>query len=127
MQFSDKTFSIPASSPDAVKEFIYQQLDIITSAIRDYPLAGVKAFKSAAKDAIFHEAEHAEILLKYNKAPQITGLKAIQAKVVKVAKFSIELSKFVSAIDSIYHHGGAALQAVATAGHKLSGWMEVLK
>jgi len=113
--------------PQQVKDFIYHQLEIITSAIRDYPLAGLKAFKSAAKDAIFHEFEHADILTQYRDTPQITGLKAIQAKVIKVAKFSIDLSKFLSAMDTVYHHGEAVLHAAAVSVQHLSGWTELLK
>jgi hypothetical protein len=33
--------------PIQVKRFVFEQLEIITRAIRDYPLAGVKAFKTA--------------------------------------------------------------------------------
>lgn len=112
--------------PAPVKEFIFHQLNIITGAIRDYPLAGVKAFKAAARDAVFHEAEHSEILVEFSEQPQMTSLKAIQAKVVKVAKFSIEFSKFLAAMDTIYHHGGAALQTAVGATHHLSGWVQHL-
>jgi len=113
-----QTSDLPAS----VKEFILHQVSIITGAIRDYPLAGVKAFKQAAKDAIFHETEHSEIVVQYRETPQMTSLKAIQAKVVKVSKFSIEFAKFLAAMDTIYHHSGAALPAA----HHLSGWVQHL-
>jgi hypothetical protein len=112
--------------PDSVKEFIFQQLDIIADAIRDYPLAGVKVFKEAAKDSSFHEAEHSEIVVQYSETPQMTSLKAIQAKVVKVAKFSIQFSKFLSAMDTIYHHGGSVLESAVGAEHHLSGWAQHL-
>ena len=100
-----QTSDLPAS----VKEFILHQLNIITGAIRDYPLSGVKAFKQAAKDAIFLELEHSDIVTQYSEKPQMTRLRAIQAKVVKASKFSIEFAKFLSAMDTISHHGGALL------------------
>ena len=100
-----QTSGLPAS----VKEFILHQLNIITGAIRDYPLSGVKAFKQAAKDAIFLELEHSDIVTQYSEKPQMTRLRAIQAKVVKASKFSIEFAKFLSAMDTISHHGGALL------------------
>jgi len=100
-----QTSDLPAS----VKEFILHQLNIITGAIRDDPLAGVKAFKQAAKDAIFHEVEHSEIVTQYSEKPQMTRLRAIQAKVVKASKFSVEFAKLLSAMDTISHHSGALL------------------
>jgi hypothetical protein len=112
--------------PESVKQFIFDQLNIITAAIRDYPLAGVKAFKGAARDAVFHEAEHSEIVIEYGETPQMKGLKAIQAKVVKVSKFSIQFSKFLNSMDTIYHRGGEALQTAVGAVHHVSGWAQHL-
>ena len=109
--------------PETVKEFILRQLDIISDAMRDYPLAGVKAFKKAAETAIFHEAAHSEIVTQYSEKPQMTTLRAIQAKVVQVSKFSVEFAKFLAVIDTLYyHHSGTLLPAA----HHLSGWVQHL-
>lgn len=113
--------------PERVKKFVSEQLDFIARAIRDYPLAGIKSFKTAATEAIFHEAENLDIVTEYNDKPQIQGLKAIQEKVVKVSRFSIEFSKFLNAMDTIHHYAGPAFQSAGTAVHHLSGWVQRLK
>jgi len=59
--------------------------------------------------------------------PKKRGLKAIQEKVVKVSRFSIEFSKFLNAMDTIHHYAGAGFQSAGTAAHHLSGWVQRLK
>lgn len=108
--------------PDVVKRYVFEQLDIITRAIRDYPLAGAKAFKVAVRDAIFHTGEHAEVVAEYKDAPELSGLKKLQEKAVGYAKYAIEVSKFVGALDSLYRH---AMTAPAAA-HQLIGIVEHL-
>lgn len=105
--------------PEEVKKFVHEQLDFIARAVRDYPIAGAKAFKTAARDAIFHEAEQHEVVATFHDAPQIKKLKAIQEKVVELAKFTVEFSKLLAAADSIYHHAGQPIQYV-------SGWVQHL-
>ena len=110
--------------PEAVKRFVFEQLDIITRAIRDYPLAGANAFKSAVRDALFHMGEHADAVADYIETPEMSSLKQIQLKAVKYAKYAIEVSKFIGALDSLYHH----LQAAPAVAHQLAGLVEhVLK
>jgi len=103
--------------PQEVKRFVYEQLDIIKRAIRDYPLAGPKAFKTAVQEAVFHLGEHAEVVAEIEKTPIMDSLKKIQEQAVRYAKYVIEVSKFIGALDSLYHH---ALQA-APATEQLSG------
>jgi hypothetical protein len=110
--------------PDEVKRFVFEQLDIITHAIRDYPLAGANAFKSAVREAIFHAGEHSEVIAEYKDTPVMTSLKQIQEKAVHYAKYAIEVSKFVGALDSLYHH----IQSAPAVAHELSGLVQhVLK
>jgi hypothetical protein len=66
--------------PQSVKKFIFHQLDIISAAIRAYPIAGVKAFKAAARDAILDESEHLEIIEQHGKSPEIVGLKPFRRR-----------------------------------------------
>jgi len=113
--------------PEGARQFVSEQLDFIERAIRDYPLAGIKAFKTAATEAVFHEAENLDIVTQYSDKPQIQGLKAIQEKVVKVSRFSIEFSKFLNAMDTIHRHAGPALQSAGAVVHHLSGWTQHLK
>jgi|SRR5208282_770103 hypothetical protein len=90
---------------EKVKRFVFEQLDFITRAIRDYPLAGANAFKSAVREAVFHVSEHPEVVEALAKdTPVLSSLKQIQGTAVKFAKYAIELSKFVGALDSLYHH-----------------------
>jgi hypothetical protein len=95
-------------------QFVYEQLDIIKCAIRDYPLSGPKAFKTAVQEAVFHLGEHSEVVAEYEKTPVMESLKKIQEQAVKYAKYAIEVSKFIGALDSLYHH---ALQAAPAAEH----------
>lgn len=90
--------------PDEVKVFVFQQLDVITTAIRDYPLVGAKAFRTAVREGFFHAGEHAEVVAEYKDAPVMNSLKQIQEKVVKYAKYSVEVAKILGAWDSLYHH-----------------------
>ena len=113
--------------PERVKTFVHEQLDFIARAIRDYPLAGIKSFKTAATEAVFHEAANTEVLVENNNEPQIQNLKAIQEKVVKVSRFSVEFSKFLSAMDTIQHYAEGALKSAGSAAHHLSGWVQHLK
>jgi hypothetical protein len=109
--------------PSEVKKFVLEQLEIITRAIRDYPLAGVKAFKTAVREAIFNAGEHSEVIAEYKDTHVMASLRQIQERAVKYAKYAIEVSKFVGALDSLYHH----LQD-APAVHQLTGLVEhVLK
>jgi hypothetical protein len=110
--------------PEEVKRYVFEQLDIITRAIRDYPLAGAKAFKAAVRESIFHTGEHAEVVTEYQDTPELNGLKQIQEKAVAYAKYAIEVSKFVGALDSLYHHA----QAAPAVAHQLVGLVQhVLK
>jgi len=103
--------------PEQVKRFVYEQLDIIKRAIRDYPLSGPKAFKTAVQEAVFHIGEHSEVVAEIEKTPIMDSLKAIQEQAVKYAKYVIEVSKFIGALDSLYHH---ALQAAPATEHLTS-------
>ena len=106
--------------PDAVKSFVFEQVDIIKRAIKDYPLAGANAFKSAVREAIFHAGEHSEVIAEYKDTPTMTSLKQIQEKAVNYAKYAIEVSKFVGALDSLYQH----LQGAPAVAHALSGLVQ---
>jgi hypothetical protein len=100
--------------PEQVKRFVYEQLNIIKRAIRDYPLSGPKAFKTAVQEAVFHIGEHSEVVAEIEKTPIMDSLKAIQEQAVKYAKYVIEVSKFIGALDALYHH---ALQAAPATEH----------
>jgi hypothetical protein len=106
--------------PDEVKKFIFDQLDIISRAIREYPLAGAKAFRTAVRDAIFHTGEHSDIVAEYQDAPIMGSLRQIQEKAVKYAKYAVEVSKFVGALDSLYHH----LQSAPGTVRQLAGLVQ---
>jgi hypothetical protein len=105
--------------PDPVKAFIEEQLNIISRAIHDYPLSGIKAFRTAARESIFYEAEHSDVAATAEKAPQMTKLRSIQTKVVQMSKYAIEFSKFLGAVDSLRQHAGTALQGVHQVFHLL--------
>lgn len=106
--------------PDTVKRFVFEQLNIIGRAIRDYPLAGANAFKSAVREAIFHAGENSDVVAEYKDTPVMNSLKQIQEKAVHYAKYAIEVSKFVGALDSLYHH----LQGAAPVAHQISGLVQ---
>ncbi|HEX3103818.1 MAG TPA: hypothetical protein VHQ22_05180, partial [Terriglobales bacterium] len=106
--------------PERVKRFVFEQLNIISRAIRDYPLAGAKAFRTAVQDVIFHTGEHADIVSEYKDAPVMSGLKQIWEKTAKYAKYAINASKFLGALDIIYHH----LQGAPVAAHQLEAFVE---
>src|SRR5262249_32769695 len=86
--------------PQDIKRFVLEQLEIILRAIRDYPLAGTKAFKTAVQEAIFHTGEHAEVVAEYQDTPVIGKLKTIQQQVLKYAKYTIEVSKFLASVEN---------------------------
>jgi hypothetical protein len=48
------------------------------------------------------------------------NLKKMQEQAVKYAKYTIEVSKFIGALDSLYHH---AIQAAPSA-HQLTGLVQ---
>jgi hypothetical protein len=107
--------------PDVVKNFVFEQLNIIARAVADYPLAGVNAFKSAVRDAIFHLGEHSEVVEVVAENPAVmSGLKQIQETAVKYAKYTMEVSKFIGALDILYHHA----QAAPAVAHQLSGLIQ---
>jgi hypothetical protein len=102
--------------PDEVKSFVFEQLEVIMTAIRDYPLMGAKAFKTAVREGLFHAGEHAEVVAEYKDTPVMTSLKQIQERVVKYAKYSVEVAKILGAWDSVYHH----LQSAGMVVHQLA-------
>lgn len=106
--------------PESVKRFVLEQLDIIARAVRDYPLAGANAFKSAVREAIFHAGEHSDIVAEYKDTPVINSLKQIQEKAVNYAKYAIEVSRFIGTLDSLYKH----LQGAAPIAHHLTGLVQ---
>jgi hypothetical protein len=110
--------------PPEVKQFVFEQLNTIANAILAYPLSGIKAFKAAAKEAVFHQFEHLDILAQYSDKPQLQRLKEIQEQVVKASRFAIEFSKLLSAADTIYQQGSKVLQSAGAAAHHLSGWLK---
>jgi hypothetical protein len=110
--------------PEQVKKFIFEQLDIIIRAIRDYPLTGTKAFKAAVHEAVFHLGAHSEVVAEYAKTPEISKLKQIQEQVVMYAKYAINVSNFIRALDIFYQ----SLQGAPAAAHELSDMVKhVLK
>jgi len=82
--------------PD-VKNFVYEQLNMIERAINNYPMAGIKAFRAAAREGMFHEAEHMEIVTELQKAPQMPRLQAIVAKVAVWSGYAVTVSKLLNA------------------------------
>lgn len=92
--------------------FVYQQLAIIERAIQDYPLAGTKAFRTATKDFIFHQAENSDVAKQVGQTEQGTRLKAIWQKVRDLSKYTIEFSKLLAAGDSIREHGEQIVNTV---------------
>jgi hypothetical protein len=111
-----------AELPDYVKQFVLEQIAIINRAIRDYPIAGAKAFKRAVEEGVFHDIEHAEEMANYEKSPEVSKLKDIQGRVVRAAKFTIEFGKFLAGCEIIAKAAGQLPEAV----HYASGWIGLL-
>jgi hypothetical protein len=88
-----------------VKGFVYQQLNFIARAIKDYPVAGVKAFRTAVREAIIHDAEHAEVVEELKKTKEMTLLKDIWRTVLEISKYTVDFKKLLEAGDFIYSHG----------------------
>jgi len=110
-----------------VKNFVYEQLNIIERAINDYPVTGMKAFKVAVREGVFHEAEHAEIVIELQNSPQMLSLKKIIAKVVQWSGYTAALSKLLSSGDVIYDHAEKGAHALAKHAHQVSLWLQHLK
>lgn len=92
--------------PSSVKIFVYEQLDFILRAIDDYPIAGVKAFRTAVREAMVHHSEHHDDVEELKKTKEITSLTAIWRRVLELSKYMIDFSKLLAAGDSIYIHAG---------------------
>jgi hypothetical protein len=110
-----------------LKRFMLEQLDFILRAITDYPIAGVKAFKSSAREMYFHQAEHIELVRQHKDSEPMTRLQSFQATIVKWSRYAIELGKLLAAVDSIEIHGEKALHAAAEAVSDASSVIHNLK
>jgi hypothetical protein len=49
-----------------------------SSRLRDHPLSGPKAFKTAVQEAGFHLGEHSEVVAEIEQTPVMESLKKIQ-------------------------------------------------
>jgi hypothetical protein len=105
-----------------VKNFVYEQLDIIERAINNYPLVGMKAFRAAVREGMFHEAEHMEIVTELQKAPQMPSLQAIVAKVAKWSGYAMLVSRLLSAGEK----AEKGVQALAPHAHHIGLWIRHL-
>jgi hypothetical protein len=120
-EISELRSSVLASDlPENVKRFVLAQLDIIERAVRDYPIAGTKAFKKAVEEGVFHDISHAEEVAEYEAAPQMTALKKIQNRAVRAAKFTVEFGKFLAGCETIFRSG----EHVADFAPHISGWLQ---
>lgn len=120
LQNAVKEFREKIQSSDwqrALKNFLYEQLNFITRAIADYPIAGAKAFKSSVRDMSFHQREHLQLVTENAESEPMTRLKSLQAIVVKYSQYAIDFGKLLAAGDSIENHGEKALHAAAQLGH----------
>ena len=110
-----------SSLPEDAKRFVYEQLDIIARAFRDYPINGRKAFKTAVREVVFHQAEHREVVEQLEGTDQMNRLKRVWQKLVEMSKYAIEFSKLLAAADSISEHGEKAIHAGAQVAHQVGG------
>jgi hypothetical protein len=113
--------------PDDVKQFVYEQLNLIERAVRDYPLAGAKAFKTAMREAIFHQADHVEAVETLKKTKQMITFKAIWRKVCDLSKYAIDASRLLTAGDEIYSHGQKVAHTASEAMHHVGGIIDHMK
>jgi len=113
--------------PSIVKAFVFEQLNIIDRAIRDYPIAGVKAFRTAAKDTAFSHLEHIEEVKEFGHSEPMTKLQSILSKVREWARIGGDVSKLLKDSDTIYQHGEKAIHAATGAAHHVSDIVRHLK
>jgi hypothetical protein len=96
--------------PETVKRFVYQQLDIVERAIKDYPIAGINAFRTAAKDTLFNEVEHPQEVKDLGETASASKLQAI---IVRVR----EMSRVIAAFGRLLAAGKSAVEGAEKLGH----------
>jgi len=107
--------------PYTVKRFVYEQLNTIERAIREYPIAGIKAFSTAAKDTWFQGLEHPDDEQELGKTEFGTKLRVIKEKVIAWSKVATLITGLLAATNSavenaekLEHTAGKVIHEIST-------------
>lgn len=113
--------------PEPVKRFLYQQLDIVEAAIRDYPIAGVNAFRTAAKDTLFQELEHPDEAKELEQTESASKFKLIIVRVREMSRVAFALGRLLAAGNSVVENAGKIAHSAGKVAHQVETAVQHLK
>jgi hypothetical protein len=106
--------------PETVKRFVYEQLDIVEQAIKEYPIAGINAFRTAAKDTVFNELEHPEEAKEFEQTESSSKLKAIIVRVREMSRVILAFGKLLAAGNSVVETAETLAHTAGSVAHQVS-------
>lgn len=106
--------------PETVKRFVYEQLDIVERAIKEYPIAGINAFRTAAKDTVFNELEHPEEAKEFEQTESSSKLKAIIVRVREMSRVVLAFGKLLAAGNSVVETAEKLAHTAGSVAHQVS-------
>jgi hypothetical protein len=72
--------------PDYVKSFLFEQVNIIRRAIKDYPIVGARAFKRSRVEAYVNLAENENTYREHQDEPEMQALRRLWGRVQTMAE-----------------------------------------
>ena len=113
--------------PEPVKQFVYQQLDIVERAIKEYPIAGINAFRTAAKDTLFSELEHPQEAKDFGETASASKLKAIIVRVREMSRVVVAFGRLLAAGNSVVENAEKIAQTAGGVAHQMGSVIQHLK
>ena len=87
--------------PPELKKFILDLISIIERAIRDYPVSGAKAFKSAFIETISKYVDNEDLVRKHKDASEVSRIRQIWNRFTEVTQQAETLYRFLDTVGNL--------------------------
>ena len=105
--------------PENIKEFVYEQLSTIERAIKDYPIAGIKAFWVADRDTYNREREYPEETQAFEQTESASTFNKIMGKVRGWSKVALEFRKALRASNAAVENAKTLAHTAGEIAHQV--------
>jgi hypothetical protein len=83
--------------PQQVKDFLYTQLELVSKAVREYPVRGTVAFREASDTAAYEWLKNYSEMLPYKDAPEVQEVGQVWSKLARTVKNAVVIGGFATA------------------------------
>jgi hypothetical protein len=87
-----------ATLSQPAKSFLVNQIDLVLTAFRDYPIRGAASFRQASLDAVAHWTQHSSDVAQFEDSAEVNEVKELWPRVTKYGKRLVLINGFVATI-----------------------------